>query len=189
MLVLAFCMVAAGQVKLPPYSRDVLPNGAVVYMMQKGGLPLVGFRVLVKGGMESEPAGLAGLASITAGLLRRGTANLTAARFAEELDGLGGTFSAGTDAQSTIVSAEFLKKDFDRGLAMVADAVLRPAFPEDEVGKALARGQDSLKSMKDNPGASISQFYRTFFFGAAHAYGRVPDEASYDRMRRADIVD
>jgi predicted Zn-dependent peptidase len=189
MLVFAICAVAVAQVNLPPYTREVLPNGTVLYMMQKTGLPLVSFRVLVKGGMESEPAQLAGLSSITAGLLRRGTASLTAGRFADELDGLGGTFNAGSDPQATVITAEFLKKDFDRGISLLADAVLRPTFPEEEVRKALARAQDGLKSMKDSPGAAIGNFYRSFFFGAAHAYGRVPDEASYDRIRRADIVE
>jgi predicted Zn-dependent peptidase len=186
---LVFCTVAAAQVKLPPYSREVLPNGTVVYLVPKTGLPLVSFHVLVKGGNESQPQGLAGVASLTAGLLRRGTANENADRFNEELDGLGGVFGAAVNEQATAINAEFMKKDFDRGLALVADAVLHPAFPEDEVRKALARTADGLKTIKDNPGAAIGQYWNTYFFGAAHPYGRVPDEASVDRIRRQEIVE
>lgn len=76
------------QVKLPPYTREVLPNGTVVYLVQRTALPLVSFRVLVKGGEESDPAGMAGLSAATAELLRRGTAGRTANQFAEALDGL-----------------------------------------------------------------------------------------------------
>ena len=181
--------LALAQVKLPPYTREVLPNGTVLYLMPRSGLPLVSFRVLVKGGEESEPPGMAGLAAVTAELLRRGNGARTAAQFAEELDGLGGAWMAGTDEQSTLLSAEFLKKDFDRGLALVADAALRPSFPEEEVRKALARRQDAMKSLKDNPAAAIGQYYKSFFFGGGHPYGRVADEASFDRIRRGDIVD
>jgi zinc protease len=188
MLALALCASLSAQVKLPPYTRDVLPNGTVVYLMQKGGLPLVSLHVLVRGGDESETANLAGLSGITAALLRQGSAQHTKVQFAEELDGLGGTFGAGANEQATAISAEFLKKDFDRGLALVADAVLHPAFPEAEVHKELARRLDGLKSMKDGPGA-ISSHYRAFFFGSAHPYGRVPDEASLDRIRRDEILD
>ena len=106
----------SGQVKLPNYTRDVLPNGVVVYLMPKPGLPLVDFRILVRGGAESEPAGLAGVASLTAELLRRGTADRTPDQFSEQLDFLGGTFNARADEQSTEITAEFLKKDFDDGL-------------------------------------------------------------------------
>jgi zinc protease len=188
-LALALCATASAQVKLPPYSREVLPNGTVVFLVQKTGLPLVSFHVLINGGNESEPAGMAGLAQVTAGLLRRGTAQASADQFNEQLDGLGGTFGAMVNEQATAVSAEFLKKDFDRGLALVADAVLHPAFQEAEVRKALARSADGLKTVKDNPGASIGQYYERFFFGAAHPYGRVADEASVDRIRRQDIVE
>src|SRR5262249_43557533 len=31
--------------------------------------------------------------------------------------------------------------------------------------------------------------YRSFFFGREHPYGRIPDEASLDRIRRDDIID
>jgi predicted Zn-dependent peptidase len=185
---LALCATAAAQVKLPPYSREVLPNGTVVYLVHKTGLPLVSFHVVVKGGNESEPDGLAGVASLAAGLLRRGTAQATADQFNEELDGLGGSFGANVNDQATTISAEFLSKDFDRGLGLVADAVLHPAFPEAEVRKALARTADGIKTMKDNPGASISHYSNHYFFGAAHPYGRVPDEASIDRIRREDIL-
>ncbi|MGA2870791.1 MAG: hypothetical protein ABSF34_16715, partial [Verrucomicrobiota bacterium] len=71
----------------------------------------------------------------------------------------------------------------------LADAVLRPTFPDDEVRKTVARRVDSLKSLKDNAGGAIRPFYQTFFFGGAHPYGRLADEASYDRIRRADIVE
>lgn len=186
--VLALCAAAWAQVKLPPYTREALPNGTVVYLAQKTGLPLVSFHVVVKGGNESEPEGLAGVAQVTAGLLRRGTAQKTADQFNDQLDGLGGTFMSGVNQQATVVSAEFLKKDFDRGLALVADAVLHPAFPDAEVRKALARAADGLKTLKDNPGAAIGEYYDSFFFGAAHPYGRVADEASVDRIRRQDIT-
>jgi zinc protease len=187
-LALALCASLSAQVKLPPYTREALPNGAVVYLIERTGLPLVSFRVLIKGGVESEAATLAGLSSATAALLERGTAQRTAAQFAEEIDGLGGTFNSMADEQSTVIAAEFLKKDFDRGIALVADAILHPAFPEEEVRKMLARRADAIKSMKDNPGAAINSYYRSFFFGSGHPYGRIPDEATLDRIRRDDIA-
>ena len=189
LLAIALCGSLAAQVKLPPYTRDVLPNGTVMYFMQRTGIPLVRFMVVVKGGSESDPLDRTGLASVTAELLRRGSEQHSAAQFSEEVDGLGGTFNANADEQSTTISAEFLSKDFDRGLALVSEAVLHPTFPDDEVRKIVARRVDTLKSTKDNAGAAIRPFYQTFFFTSAHPYGRVPDEASYDRIRRAEIVD
>lgn len=183
-----------GQVKLPPYTRQVLPNGVVVDLMPRPGVPLVGFRVLVKGGVEAEPANLAGLASVTAQLLRKGTSKRTADQFSEELDFLGGTFQAGDGFQgpyssATTISAEFLKKDFDRGLDLLSDAVLRPTFPEAEVRKVVSQRVDAAKAVKDNPQAAIADYFPAFFFGFRHPYGHPGDELTLTRIGRQDIAD
>ena len=179
------------QVKLPPYSRQVLPNGVVVDLMARPGVPLVGFRILVKGGGESDPADRAGLASVTAQLLRKGTSKRSADQFSEELDFLGGTFQAGEGfgiSSATTISAEFLKKDFDRGLDLLTDAVLRPTFPEAEVRKLVAQRVDAAKSLKDNPQGAIGSYFQSFFFGASHPYGHPPDEITLARLGRQDVV-
>jgi predicted Zn-dependent peptidase len=181
-----------GQAKLPQYTKETLPNGTVIAMMPRSGVPLVHLRVLIKGGIESDPQGMAGLANLTANLLRRGTAKRSAEQFAEELDYLGGTFQAAFDGQlgsAIAISAEFLSKDFDKGLDLLSDAVLHPAFAESEVHKELARRIDGAKAVKDNAQASINSYFRASFFGRAHPYGNPPDEMSYSRMSRKDITD
>jgi len=182
--------VALGDVRLPPFTRQVLPNGVVVQLMPRTGVPLVGFRILVNGGAEAEPANLPGLASVTAQLLRKGTAKRTADQFSDELDFLGGTFQTPETSQSpaSVIAAEFLRKDFDRGLELVSDAVLHPNFPDTEVRKFLSQRIDAAKSVKDNPQAAIGMYFSSFFFSPAHPYGRVADENSLSKIRREDIV-
>jgi zinc protease len=189
---LAAATVAFGQAKLPQYTKETLPNGAAIVMLPRSGVPLVHFRVLIKGGVESDPPNMAGVANLTASLLRRGTAKHSAEQFAEELDYLGGTFQAAFDGQlgsATAISSEFLSKDFDKGLDLLSDAVLHAAFTESEVHKELARRIDGAKAMKDNAQASIGSYFRASFFGRAHPYGNPPDETTYSRMARKDIVD
>jgi zinc protease len=185
----AVALASAAEIRMPKFSREVLPNGVVLYTMPKPAVPLVSIRVLVKGGVESEPAGLAGISTATAQLLRTGTAKRTATQFSTELDGLGGSFIAAANEQYVLVATEFLKKDFAAGLDMTADAVLHPTFPEAEVKKVLARAIDSVKGQKDNPQAAIGQYFKTFYYGAGHPYGKTPDEASLGRIDRAKIAE
>ncbi len=196
---LAAASLQFGQAKLPQYTKDTLPNGAVIALTPRAGVPLVHFRVLIKGGVESDPADKAGLASVTSSLLRRGTTKRSAEKFAEELDFLGGTFGAsgqggrggGGGAQlesATVISSEFLSKDFDAGLDLLADAILHPAFTESEVKKELARRIDAAKEMKDNAQTSIGAYFRAAFFGSAHPYGHPADEHSYSLMDREAIA-
>ncbi|HVO96742.1 MAG TPA: pitrilysin family protein [Bryobacteraceae bacterium] len=183
--------LAFGQARLPQYSRDVLPNGSQLFLLPRAGVPLVHFRILIRGGVESDPASKAGLSNVTAALLRRGTAKRSAAQFAEELDYLGGTFNAGffgEYAGATAISAEFLSKDFDAGLELLSDAVLHPAFTDSEVRKEVARRVDQAKSIRDNPQGAIASYFRATFFGQGHPYGTPPDEASYAKIAREDIA-
>jgi predicted Zn-dependent peptidase len=188
-LAFLFAALVKAEVRLPPYKREVLPNGVVVYLMPKTGVPLVNFRIIVKGGRESEPDGLAGIASVSAQLLRKGTATRTASQFSTELDSLGGTFRETSNEQATVISSEFISKDFLEGLDLTADAVLHAAFPDAEVKKTLAQDIDQAKSIKDNPQAAIRQYFSAFFYGPKHPYGRVEDEASIGRMTRDNIME
>ena len=187
-LALFLASLATADVRLPKYTRQQLKNGTVVYLVPRPGVPLVNFRIAVKGGFEAEAVTEAGVAQLTAQLLRRGTATRTADQFSLELDSLGGTFNATANEEETLVSSEFLKKDFEAGLTLTADAILHPSFPESEFRKALSRGIDSLRSVKDNPQGAMPLYFRAFFFGPKHPYGRVADEASLATLTRANLV-
>jgi zinc protease len=188
--VAALCaaLAFADDVRLPSYTRTVLPNGMVLDVMPRTDVPLVSIRVVVRGGVESQPAELSGLASVTAEALRRGTKKRTAAQFSEQLDALGATWSTGVNNQSASISIEFLSKDFDAGLDLVFDAVMNASFPEPEIAKLLALRIDGAKSAKDNPALIVGEYYKSFFYGPRHPYGRPADELSYARIKREDVV-
>lgn len=187
-LLIAAAGLATAQVRLPQYTHETLPNGAVLDVMVHKGVPLVTVQVLVKGGIESEPPELAGLSSITAELLRRGAGTRTADKFSEDLDFIGASLNARANAQATVIGADFMAKDADRALELLSDAVLRPTFPEEEVQKTLTQRIDSSRAMKDSPGQAASQYFQAFFYGTDHPYGRVADELSLKRITRAQIA-
>jgi len=177
------------QVKLPPYTRQTLPNGVVLVLMPKHDVPLTSVEVVIRGGAESDPADMSGLASVTAELLRRGTATRTADKFSEEADFIGATFQTGSNEQATIVSTEFLSRDTTRALDLITDAVLHPSFPEPEVKKVLSQRIDAARALKDDPQPAAGVYFRAFFYGAAHPYGRPADELTLARITRDSIID
>jgi zinc protease len=187
--ILAFSALAAAQVRLPEYTRQVLPNGAVLDVMPRKEVPLVTVKVVFRGGVEAEPTGKPGLADVTAEAIRRGTSKRTNEQFAQELDSLGAAFDSGATMQAIEITAEFLSKDLDAGLELLLDAIRYPAFPDSEVKKVLAQYTDSAKAIKDNPSAAAAQYYRSFFYGPQHPYGTPADELTYDQISRKDIAD
>ncbi len=190
-LFLLLAAAAPAQVKLPPYSRNVLPNGLVLDQILKTDVPMISLHVILRGGAEADPSGKAGLGSITAELLRRGsTTPLTADEFSQQLDFIGATFNSRVDEQSIAINLEFMAKDSARALNLFADALLRPSFPESELVKVLAQRKDALRSLKDNPGQANLAYFHSFFFPAGHPYRNSPngDEASLSAITRQDLV-
>jgi predicted Zn-dependent peptidase len=190
-LLLALAALAAtlhAEVRLPKYARQVLPNGIVLNVVPRADVPLVTIRVVIRGGIESEPAEDGGLAAATADALRRGTATRTADQFSTEIDALGAILYTGADMQSTSLSLELLSKDLESGLELMVDAISRPVFPEAEVKKLLAQRVDSAKAAKDDPRYAASEYYRNFFFGSQHPYGRPADEVTFSKMTRNDLI-
>ena len=186
---LVLCAGAAQTLKLPPHEKITLKNGMTVLLMEKRGVPMVSFAAIVKAGSTADPAGEEGLASVTASLLRKGTGKRSAQKFAEDLDYIGASFSADAGVDFTAVSSEFLSKDLERGLDLLSDAMLHPAFPPSEVDKLISQDIDGVKAAKDEAQSVALAYYYGYLFGK-HPYGRPDggDELSLARIKRESIV-
>ena len=184
------CPLAPAQtLRLPPHEKFVLKNGLTVLLMEKRGVPLIDIVALVKTGAAADPPGEAGLASVTAALLRKGTKTRTAEQFAADFDFIGGSFDADASADFTNITAEFMTKDVDRGLELFSDALLRPTFPQDETAKTLAQSLDGVKAAKDEPRSVLSLYFDGYLYGT-RPYGRPSegDEVSLKRIQRDMIA-
>jgi zinc protease len=187
-LLLAFS-TAAQTLHMPPHEKVVLKNGLTVLLLEKHGVPLINLYAIVKTGSAGDPAGQEGLASITAGLLRKGTKSRTAQQFAADLDYIGGAFESEAGADFSSVSTEFLTKDLARGLELLSDTLLHPTFPQAEVDKLLAQSVDAVRGAKDDPQQVLGLYYYGYLYGT-HPYGRPAggDEVSLQRIKRDAIV-
>lgn len=187
---LAAPAISSGQtLRLPPHEKVILKNGLTLLLLEKHGVPIISLAGIVKSGAAADPPGKEGLASVTAGLLRKGTKTRTAQQFAEDLDFFGGSFDADAGDDFTRISAEFLAKDLDRGLELVSDALLHPVFPKEEADKLLRQSLDGIKAAKDEAQDVIGDYYDGYLF-LGNAYGRPSggDELSLARIGREDIA-
>jgi predicted Zn-dependent peptidase len=176
-------------VKLPSYKKLKLTNGMTVLLAERHQVPLVSIQYIVRAGSTADPAGKEGLASITADLLRKGTAKRNADQISEALDSVGATWGAGAGLDYSVGRAEFMKKDIASGIDMVADMLISPTFPEAEVKKLVAQNIDGVRGAKDDAQSVIRNYYDAFLFGT-YPYGRPVDgdEKSLAAITRADAV-
>jgi len=144
---------------MPPYERIQLDNGTVVVMMPRHDVPLIGFTALLRGGAIADPSGKAGVASLTASLLEKGAGKRNAYQFADAVEGAGGSFAAGAGSEAITISGQFLAKDRDLILELLADALQRPRFEQAEFASLRDRQVQLLKAAKD---ADPSELIRTY---------------------------
>jgi predicted Zn-dependent peptidase len=185
----AFAVLLPAQLKMPAYKRTTLPNGVTVLTLVKKDVPLVTLRVLIKGGVESDTSQKTGLVDVTNDLLLRGTKSRSAEQIALDVDFLGASLGTESGDSANAIELEVLSKDVNEGVGILADLVLNPTFPEDEVAEELARAIDTAKARKDRPQAAIGAYASKFFYaGTQHPGGIVADEETLKRITRDDIV-
>jgi predicted Zn-dependent peptidase len=180
--------VRAGEL-IPAYDRSVLPNGLVVLLLEQHEVPVVNFELTLRSGSAADPAGKEGLAELTMALLRKGSERYTAEQVADELDFLGARLDLDASFERCTVSAQFLAKDFDHGLDLLAEILLQPKFDPEEVRKLIALEIDGLRDLKDNPRLVVGDYYDGFLF-KGHVFGRRVGgtETSLPAIGRDDIL-
>ena len=172
----------------PDYQQRVLPNGLKVFIVESHKEPTVTFRLLIKNGDASDPAGRAGIADATAALLNRGTARRTAGEFAEETDFIGASVEGGSGTDSISLSAGGLSKDLPKLLDLFSDAALHPAFPDAELAKQKLQSLSSLAESKQQPGTLASRLRGKLVYGPENPYGAYPTEETISAIQRDDLV-
>lgn len=176
--------------RLPAYHSTKLDNGITLLLVERPALPLVTVHwVMRTGGATGDPAGQEGLASLTAGLLRKGTATRSAAQISDDLDFVGASLDAGAGLDRASGSCEFVKTDLEGMVDLLAGTLTHPAFPADELTKLVRQSVDGIKEEKAVPGQVIGRYYMGALFGS-HPYGRPVGgtETSLARITREDVV-
>jgi predicted Zn-dependent peptidase len=185
--VLAGCALA--QIQMPPFQKTVLPNGTTLLLLPKKDLPLIGVRVAVRGGSEADgPA--AGLATITAQALLRGTKTKSREQLAQAMDQLGMESRVQVTRNAAALGVEFLAKDVGPAMGLLEEILLQPAFDLKDTQALLSQRLDGVKAIKDRPQQAIDGYYRRFYYGREHPYAATAqgDEVSLSKIQPTDVA-
>lgn len=184
------CVFAAGNgVKVPPFERVQLGNGAVVLLMERHDVPLLAFSAVVRGGAVSDPAGKSGVASLLAGVLQKGAGARDANQFAETVASVGGQIEASASTESIAVSGSFLARDQQLMVELLADMLQRPRLDLAQFDTLRARQIEFIRAAKESDLAALTPIYGEAHLFAGHPYGRSVDgsEASLAAIKHADL--
>jgi len=148
-----------------PIQKIELANGLKLLVKEDHRLPFVEFRAVFQGGVLAENAANNGTTMLLAKMLIKGTATRSAERIATEIESVGGQMDSYGGNNSFGVNAEVLSSDFATGLELLADVVLHPVFPADELEREKEIQAAGIRSRKDDLLKSASLAMRRTLFG------------------------
>jgi zinc protease len=188
-LVLVVLLLAAPASAAPLAHREVLPNGIVLLVAERPAVPIVVTRVYLAAGAAFEPPDRAGLANLAGALLTRGTARRTGPELDAAIEFVGGSLEAGAGRDGLTASLAVLKRDLTLGLDLLAEVVLSPAFPEDELRRTVGEIQAAIKRSEESPSTLAGRALAKLVF-PGHPYGRPVEgtRESVGRLTRQDVV-
>ncbi len=181
----------AQSVTLPPSERVVLDNGVVLILNEKDDVPLVYIDLLIRGGALGDPDGKDGVSSLLASLLEKGAGERGSAEFAETVAAVGGRLSTSANRENINVWGNFLSRDTDLMIELIADMLMRPALDADEFERLRARQIDVIRSAKDSDFGRLMPIYAEAFLFGDHAYAASVSgsESSLEAIRHQDVLD
>jgi zinc protease len=187
----AFCQVDRTHAPLPGPAPEInigepdtfsLPNGLQVFVVEHHQLPQVTASLLLKIDPVQEKD-RSGYVSMAGDILRRGTTSKTKAQLDEEIDFLGGY----VNTESKGASAFSLAANFEKTFAIMADVILHPSFPADELDKLKKQDLSNLAQQKDDPQSIMNNVTSVLLYGKDHPYGEVETEGTLSKIEMEDL--
>lgn len=145
-------------------ARHTLHNGATLLVYPNPASPSVAIGAYHAGGAVLETRRHAGLASLTADALNRGTANRTYLQFSEELDQVGASLAFHANTEYAGFGGRALAEDLKVLLTLATDVLANPVFPDDEVGRVREQTLTVLAHAEDNPGSRAARRFRELLY-------------------------
>lgn len=170
---LLLCMLdaAAEGVTLPEVRRVELENGTILVLNEKRDVPLIGLTAVIRGGAVTDPEGLHGLASLLSAVMEKGAGERDAAEFAEAVAAVGGSLSVSGGLENIRVSGDFMARDADLMIELLADLLRRPTLAREEMNKVRERRINLIRAAKDGNLNALMPIYGAAFLFDEHPYG------------------
>jgi len=119
--------------RFPAFERLTLSNGLRVVVAPVSKLPIATVIALVDAGASADPRGQEGVALLTARALAEGTQRSDGAELAARFERLGTALDAGADWDSATLRITATSERLAAALALLAEVIRVPSFPEREV--------------------------------------------------------
>jgi zinc protease len=170
------------------YETATLSNGMKVMLVRRTAVPVVDVQMIFPGGFANLPATDRSVPGLTMSMLDEGAGKRDALTISRQQSELGATLSTGGGSLFSSVGLSSLKANLDPSLDLMADVVLRPTFPQEELDRLKKLEAAALQRAKQQPGAVANRVFAKVVYGGTHPYGVPVTETTIDSVSREDLV-
>jgi len=170
-------------------TRIQLKNGMVIFLLPDHELPLISATARIRGGSISEPADKTGLTDLYGDVWRTGgTKSKTGDQMDDFLEARAAKIETDNQSDSTSLSLNCLKGDFDDVFALYLDLLHNPEFRERKLELAKRQAYTAIARRNDNVDSIVHRESLIVGYGKDNPYARVPEYATVAAVTRQDLL-
>jgi predicted Zn-dependent peptidase len=148
------------------FERTALPDGPRVISARLPGARSVSIAAYVLAGSRLETAAEAGVAHFMEHITFKGTAAYPTTRaISEAIEGVGGSFNAATDRESTVYWVRVPRREATRAMDVLGELIVRPILADHEIEGERSVIIEEIRSYQDDPAEHCQTLFQTALFG------------------------
>jgi len=148
------------------FERTALPAGPRVISARLPAARSVSIAAYVLAGSRLEAPGQIGVAHFMEHITFKGTTAYPSTRaISEAIEGVGGSFNAATDRESTVYWVRVPLREAERAMAVVGELIVRPRLEAADIQSERAVIIEEIRSYLDDPSEYCQMLFQTAMFG------------------------
>jgi predicted Zn-dependent peptidase len=149
------------------FERTKLPAGPRVISARLPGARSVSIAAYVLAGSRLETNEEAGVAHFMEHITFKGTAAYPTSRaISEAVEGVGGSFNAATDRESTVYWVRLPRREADTAMRVLGELIIRPTLDDKEIDQERAVIVEEIRSYLDDPAEYCQILFQQAMFGS-----------------------
>jgi zinc protease len=169
-------------------ARRVFSNGMVGLAYENWSSPSIVVYCWLWAGSIDVPRDKAGLSSLAASMLTRGTERRTFAQIGEEIESIGAALTVASGGHTTNLTAKCLAEDLPLLLDILTDCLYHPSFPEEYLEKRRGEILTLIEQREHNTRALASlNFYELLYPDHPYGHSQLGYKDTISGLTRHDV--
>jgi len=170
------------------YRHERLACGIELAGLALPGRKMAAFEIRVLTGTANEPADRLGVARLVDETLDKGTAKRSGPQLTDALDAIGAQYGSGVGRETFVFKCSCLPEHLEAALALHAEMLRTPTFPEEFCTVARDLACQELSAMEDEPDELSRKLISQYAYGPILGRHSLGSRESVSAATRGDIV-